>query len=393
MLSLAEARELIRQHTKPLPATMCGLTEAHGRVLREEVRAAEDFPGFDRSSMDGYAIAQEDDSAEFRVIGEVQPGPLPALKIGRGECVRIFTGAAIPGGASQVIMQEDVRREGDRMIPVTRDDRLNIRFRGEDARAGELLLPAGARLDAGELSLLAQAGCMRVSASARPHVMHLTTGGELVPPEHEPAPGQIRDSNSALVAALLRETGAELAAQGRAPDDPETLKDIISRQPAGDWDMLLISGGASVGDYDFGARVLRDLGFTIVFSGLNLKPGKPLVFATRGAQLAFVIPGNPVSHFVTFQVAIRAALELLAGAELSWPLVEATLAAPLPAFRDARETYWPARIAQRGELSVQPLKQQSSGDLSALVGVNALIQIKAPCAAVPAGTRVPCLWL
>jgi molybdopterin molybdotransferase len=393
MLSLAQGRELIRSHVAPLEAAPCELAEAHGRVLREAVRAREDFPAFDRSSMDGYAIAREDDSAAFRVIGEVQPGAAKELEIRRGECVRIFTGAAIPRGASQVIMQEDVRREGDLMIPETRDERLNIRCRGEDARAGDLLLASGARLGAGEVALLAQAGCVRVMASPQPRVIHITTGGELVPPESEPARGQIRDSNSTLVAALLREGGAQLGFQGRSVDDPDTLRQVIASHPQSAWDVLLISGGASVGDYDFGARVLRESGFDIVFAGLNLRPGKPLVFARRERQIAFVIPGNPVSHFVTFHVAIRAALESLEDAEPSWPLSEAALEAPLPAFRDARETYWPALLSSAGELSVMPLKQQSSGDLGALVGANALIRIVPPCSAKAAGERVECLWL
>lgn len=393
MLSLAQGRELIRSHVAPLDAAPCALADAHGRVLREEVRAREDFPAFDRSSMDGYAIAREDDSAAFRVIGEAQPGAAEELEIGRGECARIFTGAAIPRGATQVIMQEDVRREGELMIPETRDERLNIRFRGEDARAGDLLLASGARLGAGELALLAQAGCMSVLVSRQPRVVHITTGGELVPPDREPARGQIRDSNSTLVAALLREAGAPLAFQGRSADDPAALGALIASRPPLDWDVLLISGGASVGDYDFGARVLQELGFEIVFSGLNLRPGKPLVFARRERQIAFVIPGNPVSHFVTFQVAIRAALEALEGAEPSWPLVPAALAAPLPAFREGRETYWPARLSRTGELGVMPLKLQSSGDLGALVGANSLIRIVPPCAAKAVGEQVDCLWL
>jgi molybdopterin molybdotransferase len=393
MLSLAQGRELIRSRVIPLEPVPCALAEAHGRVLREPVHAREDFPAFDRSSMDGYAIARDDDSAAFRVIGEVQPGAAEELEIRRGECVRIFTGAAIPRGASQVIMQEDVRREGELMIPETRDERLNIRFQGEDARAGDLLLAGGARLGAGEVALLAQAGCVRVLASPQPRVIHITTGGELVPPDAEPARGQIRDSNSTLIAALLRETGAMLGFQGRSADDPAVLAELIASQSQSGWDVLLISGGASVGDYDFGARVLRELGFEIVFPGLNLKPGKPLVFARRERQIAFLIPGNPVSHFVTFHVAIRAALESLEGVEPSWAIVQAALASPLPAFRDTRETCWPARLERAGELRVHPLKQQSSGDSRALVGANALIRIVPPCAARAVGERVECVWL
>jgi molybdopterin molybdotransferase len=157
--------------------------------------------------------------------------------------------------------------------------------------------------------------------------------------------------------------------------------------------VLLISGGASVGDYDFGARVVRNLGFEIVFAGVNLKPGKPLIFAVRDRQIAFVIPGNPVSHFVTFHVAIRAAIERLEGAEPSWPLVEVKLGAALPGSRDSRETFLPARVRFSGEITAKPLRQQSSGDLGALAGANGLLRRVAPIGDLEAGAAVSCLLL
>ena len=390
MLSLAAARTIIAESVAPLDLAATPLLAAHGCMLREDIATEEDLPAFDRSAMDGYAVGAEDRSERFLVIGEIQPGAAPTIEIGTGECVRIFTGAQIPAGASQVIMQENVARDGEWITPRERDAKTWIRRRGEDARCGDVLLRAGTRLGAGELSLLAQLGVMQPRVSPAPRVIHFATGNELTDPATTPAAGQIRDSNSTLIAALLAERGAHLVRQRRCGDALETLTAEITA--AGDaWDALLISGGASVGDYDFGARALEALGFTIHFRQINLRPGKPLVFATRGLQLAFVIPGNPVSHFVTFHTAIRLALERLESAPPSWPLAPLELAQDLPAKPDPRETFWPAHLDSA--LRIHPLAWQSSGDLRGLVGANALLPIAPGTGPMKAGKRVPALLL
>ena len=390
MLSLAAARTIIAETVTPLEAAPTPLAPARGRVLREDIATDEDLPAFDRSAMDGYAVAAEDRSERFRVIGEIQPGAAPTVEIRAGECARIFTGAQIPAGASQVIMQENVAREGEWITPRDRDTKTWIRHRGEDARRGDVLLRAGTRLGAGELALLAQLGVTQPRVSPAPRVIHFATGNELTDPATTPAAGQIRDSNSTLIAALLAERGAHLIRQRRCGDALETLTAEIAT--AGDtWDALLISGGASVGDYDFGARALEALGFTIHFRQINLRPGKPLVFATRARQIAFVIPGNPVSHFVTFHTAIRLALDRLENAAPNWPLAHLELADDLPAKPDPRETFWPAHLDSA--LHVHPLAWQSSGDLRGLVGANALLPIAPGTGPMKAGERVPALRL
>jgi molybdopterin molybdotransferase len=222
-------------------------------------------------------------------------------------------------------------------------------------------------------------------------VIHIATGRELIAPEQTPAAGEIRDSNSTLVAAELAAAGADLVGQSRCGDELAALVHAIDSHPAG-WDVLLISGGASVGDYDFGRRALAELGFTIHFTKLDLRPGKPLIFASRGAQVAFVIPGNPVSHFVLFHVAIRAALEALEGAVESWPEMTVALTEPIPGRANPRTTFWPAVVSiAGGELVARPLRWQSSGDLTGLAGANALIRI--PGNSPPPRERAECLLL
>lgn len=394
MLSLAEARSIIEQHVQPFAPVAVPLATARGRVLREEALAPDDLPAFDRSAMDGYAIDGKDTSQKFRVVMEVQAGQVPAGRIQSGECARIFTGAQIPEGASQVIMQEDVERDGEWATVRERDTRMWIRYRGEDARKGELLLAAGARLYAGELSLLAQLGMVQPQVGRAPRVLHFATGNEIVDPSLTPAQGQIRDSNSTLIAALLADAGAQLVAQSRCGDALDALVSAIQRHAVESWDCLLISGGASVGDYDFGARALRELGFTIHFPQMNIRPGKPLVFATRERQIAFVIPGNPVSHFVTFQSAIRLALERIEGAPSSWKTAKIELAADLLAKPNERATLWPAHVGvQHGALRATPLAWQSSGDLRGLLGANALVPIAPGAGGAKKGEFVECVLL
>lgn len=394
LISLTDARTMISRAVSPLEPIVVPLAEAHGRVLREDVLAPEDLPAFDRSAMDGYAVAAGDVSERFRIVAELQAGHASEVELHAGECARIFTGAQIPRGATQVMMQEDVDRDGEWMIPRRRDAKTWIRWRGEDARRGDLLLAAGCRLGAGELSLLAQLGAVRPRVTPAPRVVHFATGNELVGPATQPGPGQIRDSNSILVRALLAEAGAQLGKQGRCGDDLAALVAVLAEQPAESWDMLLVSGGASVGDYDFGTRALEELGFAIHFRQINLRPGKPLVFATRGRQVAFVIPGNPVSHFVTFHVAIRLALECLEGGPQSWPLAPVELDADLPMKPDPREMWWPAHVtAVDGVWRAHPLSWQSSGDLRGLVSANALIPIPPGTGAIPSGANFRALLL
>jgi molybdopterin molybdotransferase len=345
--------------------------------------------------MDGYAVAASDLSERFQVLGEIQPGnAVPeALALKPGDCFRVFTGAALPAGCSEVIPQEAVRREGDSMYPMERFGGTHVRRRGEDARAGTVLLRAGTVLRATQVSLLAQLGAVRPKVSMRPRVLHLVTGNELVSPDCVPGPGEIRDSNSALVAGLVDSAGGELVWQGRVGDRLEAFVEAVKER--GDaWDLLLISGGASVGDYDFGPRALQELGFDLRFHGVRLRPGKPMGFAIRERQAAFLLPGNPVSHWVVFEVAVRLALERLLGADVAWDFVPALLTEDLPGKLDRRETFWPGRLRLGDSgLEAVPLGWRSSGDLCGVAASNVLLWLPAESGPWKSGDRVKCLLL
>lgn len=387
MISLLEARRLIVEAIAPSAVKTLPLAEVRGLVLAEDVKADAAYPSADRSMMDGYAMG-EGDGAEFHVVGEVRTGGVPGFALQPGECARIFTGAPVPKGAAFVAPQEDVERAGDVVKVVRRSPKNFIRRRGVEAELGDVVLARGSRLGAAELAILAQVGATQVPVHPPARVCHVATGDELVAPDAPLPPGKIRDTNSSLIAALVADAGATLVSQSRCGDDPARLGEWVR---ASDGDVLLISGGASVGDYDFGARVLREAGFAIHFDKVSLKPGKPLTFATRGAQIAFVIPGNPVSHFVCFHVGIRLALELWQGVAPRWETVNVELEGSSALRGDPRETFWPARVSVRdGRFVAEPRQWSSSGDTFSLAGTNALLRVVSD---VALGSMVPALLL
>ncbi len=372
MISLLEARRIITAALSPLPTATSPLAEARGRVLAEAVLADAFYPSGDRSTMDGYVFRADAEPGEFRVVGEIPAGAVPGHVLQPGESLRIFTGALLPDNGGRVVPQEDAERVGDSVQVAKFPAQAFVRGKGSEANPGDVILPAGARLGPAELAMLAQIGAVAPQVIRPLIVRHIATGGEIVDPAETPAPGQIRDTNSALLAAQFAALGIADFRSQRAADDLDTLIEI-GREPS---DLLVLSGGASVGDYDFGAEALRRLGFTIHFDKINLRPGKPLTFATRGAQAAFVVPGNPVSHFVCFHVAIRLAVERLGGCAPAWNLVRLEVRGGETLRPNPRETWWPARaFVSEGRIVVAPKRWSTSGDTFSLAGTNALVRV------------------
>lgn len=393
MLAVAAAAQLIAAHVPaPEPETV-PLAAALDRFLANEARADADSPAFDAAAMDGYALRRAEAGGPLRVAGTIAAGTLAPCPPGPGECWRIFTGAPVPEGVDCIVPLEDTARAGDALrllAPVAADF---IRRRGENRRAGGVVVPAGTRLGPVELAALASVGLVHPAVARRPRCLHLVTGDELVAPDQTPAGAQLRDSNSALIAALLARHGGELVGQARVRDDLDATRTTVAGLPPAD--LLLVSGGASVGARDFARPLLTALGFTLHFEQLDLRPGKPLVFATRGAQLAFALPGNPVSHWVVFQLFLAPLLrQWQTGRVSAPPRLVGRLAPghPLPP-PSLRSTYWPARAELvAGGHEVTPLPLASSGDSSGLVGANALLPLPAANALDAAGPIefIPC---
>ena len=388
-LPLNEAMAAIRSRCPRLPPVRVSLEESFGRVLRETVCAPEDLPPFDCSTRDGFAVLADDASASFRIVDTIPAGGWQPRRLQSGESVRVATGAPLPCAGLRVVMQENVERHGDRINILNRESGLNIRRRGEDLKMSAPLVNAGARLDAGRLALLAAAGCVQPLVSARLRIVHFTTGDEIVPPHQTPQPGQIRDSHSILIRALLAKTACDVT-QRHLPENFELAQAAISAFgfPLSVFDLVLVSGGASVGDKDFTRPLLEWLGFEIVFSQVNLRPGRPLIFGVDGNRVAFGLPGNPLSHFACFHFAVATALATLAG-ETAPTFLRGKLSAACADARNPRETLWPARWEMSGgEIRLQPLPWASSGDVTCLASANALVRLPANSAALPAGAQV-----
>ena len=378
ILSLDEAVSEIQSRCQPLPGVCVRLEEGFGRVLRETVFAAEDLPPFDCSTRDGFAILKNDAAENFQVVDTIHAADWKPRELKSGEAVRIATGAPLPCENLRVVLQENVERSDDRIKILKHESALNIRKLGEDVKAGAHLVQAGACLDAGKLALLATAGYARPLVSPRLRIAHFTTGDEIVPPNQTPKSGQIRDSNSILVRGLLQRWPNELF-QTHLPESFEAAKSKIANRKTQieNADLVLISGGASVGEKDFTRPLLDWLGFEIAFSQINVRPGRPLIFGMSGSRVAFGLPGNPLSHFVCFHLFVAGALAKLAGQEalgfLRGKLVETLEDAVCP-----RETLWPARLEfLNSELRLHPLKWSSSGDVTCLAETNALIRVPA----------------
>lgn len=386
--SLDDALADIRSLCSPLPPQRLSLTDAFGHVLRETVCAPEDLPAFDRSAVDGFAIRRDDPATRFRVVGNLRAGDWKPLVLQRGESVRIATGAALPGGDLQVVMQEDTKIEGDRVQVNRRDSTLHVRKRGEDLRAGQPLLHDGAVLDAGALALLASIGHVSPLVNPRLRVLHLTTGDEIVPPHHTPKPGQIRDSNSILIRSLLRAWPCEVE-QRHLPEEFEAAWLRLDEGRAADADLLLVSGGASVGERDFTRALLERLGFEIVFGRIKARPGKQTIFAVKGSRIAFGLPGNPLAHFVCFHLDVATALARMSGAAAMSQFLQGRLTSRLCGEQCPRETLWPARQGWVGSTpGLLPLAWSSSGDITCLAEANALIRVPAGCEVLETGADV-----
>lgn len=372
----AEILTTIEAACQPLPTERVSLDHAAGRILRETITAPEDQPAFARSAVDGVAIRLNDSSETFTVVDEIRAGDWHPRQLQPGEAVRISTGGALPSDGLQVVMIEDVELTGNRCRLLHRNTDTHIRTRGEDVKRGETLLASNTPLTPGAISLLAGIGHTEPLVTRILQIVHFTTGDEIVSPNRQPGPGQIRDSNSLLVRSFFAQPGL-CAKHHHLPEKFEDAKAAVARHATeiAAADILIFSGGASVGAHDHTPQLLADIGFKLKIHGTRLRPGKPMLFATAGPRLAFGLPGNPLAHFVGLFSFVRAAAARLTGTTAP-TLQPAMLSTALPAGGNPRETLWPALLALReGRLTAKPLRWSNSGDLAALSRANGLILV------------------
>ena len=391
MVSVEEAIETVLEHTQPLAAEEIRLDDALGRVLAEEVIAHDDMPPFVASAVDGYAVVAADGDRPRRVLSEIIAGSADLTEVLPGTTVRIMTGAPLPPGADAVIMVEQTAEDGG-VMKTTANPRSgdNVHPRGQDVADGQVVLSARAVLGAAEIGVLATVGHSHLQVFRRPVVAVLSTGDELIEPDQPLRPGAIRDSNRSTLLASIREAGGVPLSLGTVRDDEAAQEDLI-RSGLRQADVVLTSGGVSVGSRDLIKPILRRVG-TVHFGRVSFKPGKPTTFATVGGQLVFGLPGFPVSSLVSFEVFVRPALRKLQGhRRLHRTVVRATLEHAIDPSPD-RPEYQRATVRWiDGRLLARSTGAQRSSRLLSLVGANALLRIPPGTQPLPAGAAVDAL--
>ena len=392
-LSIDDALARVLARARPLDAEPVPVAAAAGRVLAEDVAARVDLPPFASSAMDGFAVRAADLPGRLPIVFRIAAGLPAARPLAPGEAMEISTGGTVPAGADAVVPIENVVAT-DNAIDVADpvSSGAHVRPTGGDVRAGDVLLEAGTVLGAAQVGALAAAGVAEVLCARRPNVVVLSTGTELRAPGDELGPGQIYESNGPMLAAAFEASGALVERIGPIPDDEESHRDALERGLAAD--VLVSSGGVSVGPHDLVRRILAELGVEEDFWGVAVRPGKPLAFGSRGATLVFGLPGNPVSALVAVELFVRPALLALQGAARPGPrYLSARLASALRRNAGRDELVRARTRDEAGEAVLEPLAGQESHMIARAAAADALVLVPAGEGELAAGERVRYLGL
>jgi molybdopterin molybdotransferase len=394
MLTFEQARQaVISQISKAkLPTATVNLSvwDALGYILAQDLIADRNYPPFNRATRDGYAVRTSESTAgaTLACIGEIKAGDALIQQLENGTCIQIMTGAPVPPEADAVVMIEHTSREKELIhFQQTATKGQNIVPAGSETAKDQPLLQPGTRLGYAELGLAAQIGATQLRCAKKPRVAILSTGDEIVPIDATPGPFQIRNSNSVSLAAQVREAGGEPVILGNAADRIESLGDKI--QQGLQEDLLVLSGGVSMGKYDLVEDVLKSLGATFYFDAVAIRPGKPAVFAMCNEKPVFGLPGNPISTMVTFELFVVPAIDLLSGAPARpLPFLKATLAEAMKE-KPGMTHFLPARVQfDSGEAHVKPLPWKGSGDTVAMAKANCFLVVGSDIQTLAAGENV-----
>lgn len=392
-IAIDEALARVLAHVQPLPSEPVALGAAAGRVLAADAHAAVDLPPFPSSAMDGFAVRAADLPGTLPVVARIAAGRPAHRPLAAGEAMAIATGGVVPEGADAVVPVEDVVEHDNSVeFPFDVATSANVRPRGGDTRVGDLVVPRGTRLGPAQLGALAAAGVPQVSCARRPRAAVLTTGTELRAPGEPLGPGEVYEANGLIMAAQLAAAGAEVERLAAVDDDDDAHRAAIARGLEAD--LLVSSGGVSVGPHDLVRRIAAELGVEEVFWQVAVKPGKPVAFGVRGATLVFGLPGNPVSSLVGLELFVRPAVHALQG-----------LAEPGPAWRPGRlagelrrgagrDELVRARIDASGEeLLLEPIVGQESHMIARAAAADALVLVPRGEGMLPRGAAVRFLAL
>ncbi|MGZ5514024.1 MAG: molybdopterin molybdotransferase MoeA [Candidatus Aminicenantales bacterium] len=402
MIEYLDARALVLGAAKALSSESVPLARALGRTLARDIRAREDIPPFTKSTMDGYAVRAGDTrlsgtrtplEVELEVLADLPAGRIARKAVGLGQAVRIMTGAPLPAGADAVVMVEHTESH-ERTVRIRRGVRPgdNIGLAGEDLKRGDIALERGTIIGPAESGMLAAAGLARVPVTRRPKLAVIATGDEIVEPGEPKRPGQIRNSNGTALTAMAVEAGADARYLGIARDRNASLASKLARARGAD--VLVLSGGVSVGDYDLVKAGLEASGVKPVFWQVRIKPGKPVFFGVRGRQLVFGLPGNPTSSLVTFLLFVRPAIDRLLGRSVTGPASMTAVLDEAIVLKPGRTQFLRGCFVSRGPvLKVAPYEDQRSGVLRSMVRGRVLIVVPADAARLEAGCEVEILLM
>jgi molybdopterin molybdotransferase len=373
MISFEQALEIVQQNVLPVGKVKVPMIQALNRVLAEDIVSDMDMPPFNKAAMDGYACRKQDISGTLEIIEEIPAGAIPSKKIGEGQCSRIMTGAMVPEGADFILMKEHTDRCDKNKIRSTKvSSNENICYRGEDVKEGDIVLKKGTIVLPQHIAILASVGCVNPFVFQLPSVAVISTGNELVEPSQKPGASQIRNSNGYQIIAQLMRLGISPDYIGIIRDNEMKLKNILAGTIS-KYNVIILSGGVSVGDYDFVPIVLNKLGVEIKFHGLTAKPGKHMLFGTFNDRYVFGLPGNPVSSFVQFEILIKPLLQKLMGAELKNSLLNIPVGNSYSRKKDDVLSFVPVVLNNKG--FAIPLEYHGSAHINSYADADGIMEV------------------
>jgi molybdopterin molybdotransferase len=385
MIPLHEALTIICNAAQPIGSERVPFTRACGRVLAENVVSDIDMPPFNKSAMDGFACRREDLDNPLSIIETIPVNHVPEKKITAGTCARIMTGAIVPEGADCVIKVEDTETADTAEIRFTGSStRTNICFKGEDIRSGDFVLNRGICIRPQHIGILASAGCSHPLVSRTPRIGIIVTGNELVEPEEYPGEGQIRNSNGSQLHALSAGIGTPHL-YSIAEDTEEAIGNLL-RTAMEECDVILFTGGVSMGDYDYVPVVIKNAGIKLLFEKIAIKPGMPTIFGVHDTTYCFGLPGNPVAVFVVFELLVKPFLYALMGCEYLPKQVTLPLETNVTRKRTERQSWLPVELTDNGTVSV--LEYHGPAHIQSLCKADGLLPVDIGIEEIPAGTPV-----
>ncbi len=372
MIKFEEAMEIAGRHKINPGTESIGFMDSLGRILAEDIKSDMDMPPFDKTAVDGYACRRADLNKDLVINEVIAAGSLALSPVKEGECAKIMTGAAVPDGADYVFMVEYAEEKDGRVKFTGKEGKDNIAIKGEDIKQGDIVLKGGRTIKPQDIAVMATVGAVEVTVSCKLKVGIISTGDELVEPENVPAKGQIRNSNAYQLVAQTIRSGADALYFGIAPDNEEETFDIVARALDA-CDIVLLTGGVSMGDYDFVPRVLQLAGVEILFDRVAVQPGKPTTFGVGKNALVFGLPGNPVSSFVQFELFVRPLIQRSMSANWKPESFSIPLAVDYTRKRTERLAFVPVIINEKGE--AEPASYHGSAHINALPDAGGLMKV------------------